>query len=100
MKTVGDLDKRSFSAKMETETRLEKDEELIESKKEVIVSIDSMLKIFIRKMKRSRMISGIELITCILFLKKLGHISYVDRFDPLERVRVLVPGRGEIGPSP
>lgn len=53
METVGDLDKRSFSAEVEMEAKLEWGEELIRSNKEVIVSNDNMFHMFNRKIQRN-----------------------------------------------
>lgn len=53
MEIVGDLDKRSFSAEVEMEARLEWGEELIRSNKEVIVSNDNMFHMFNRKIQRN-----------------------------------------------
>lgn len=55
---MGNLDKRSFSAEVEMEARLEWGEELIRGDKEMIVSNDNMLHMFNRKIQRNWAISA------------------------------------------
>lgn len=50
---MGNLDKRSFSAEVEMEARLEWGEELIRSNQEMIVSNDNMFHMFNRKIQRN-----------------------------------------------
>lgn len=57
---MGNLDKRSFSAEVEMEARLEWGEELIRSNQEMIVSNDNMFHMFNRKIQRNWEISSKE----------------------------------------
>lgn len=57
---LGNLDKRSFSAEVEMEARLEWGKELIRSNQEMIVSNDNMFHMFNRKIQRNREISAKE----------------------------------------
>ena len=57
---MGNLDKRSFSAEVEMEARLEWGEELIRSNQEMIVSNDNMFHTFNRKIQRNWEISSKE----------------------------------------
>ena len=57
---MGNLDKRSFSAEVEVEARLEWGEELIRGYKEMIVSNDNMFHMFNSKIQRNWAISAKE----------------------------------------